>query len=234
MYIRRRIIIAIIVIPLILLGVRVVYGLYLAATQMSWDIYKEYLYLFPDSVQNELQTTVGSYKHGTKYVLSNFHLKDSIIIDIWELNNSTMPDLNDVLLHNPDHFNSVEKKKVEILFPDGPHEIVLKSKYNFDDGEMNVFPGLGSKIDSVFSTRLYKGFIGHINKIQLEDGSLTDMATMNFDYPREKVLFLVYKPRDKFYIITIISKKDFDLSVLNLLKLDGETAPGKIKAKEMQ
>jgi len=51
------------------------------------------------------------------------------------------------------------------------------------------------------------------------------MATMNFDYPKDKVLFMVYKPKGKFYIITVTSKKDFDLSVLNLLKMNGDPAP---------
>ena len=89
---------------------------------------------------------------------------------------------------------------------------------------MNVFPGPASIIDTTFSTKLYKGFLGRIDKIQLEDGILDDMATFNFSFSETtKVLFLAYKTRDKFFLIMIKSKKDFDLDALKLLNLDGNT-----------
>ena len=67
--------------------------------------------------------------------------------------------------------------------------------------------------------------MGYINKIQLENGSQEDMATLNFEYPKEKVLFMCYKPKDRLYFIIISSKtEDFDLSVLKFLNLDGRAA----------
>ncbi|HYW94609.1 MAG TPA: hypothetical protein VE870_03375 [Bacteroidales bacterium] len=127
---------------------------------MSWDVYKEYLYLFPVSVQKGMRTTVGSYKQNNRYVFSDFHYNHDIIIDVWDLKNSANLVLDDAILHKPTLFNPTEKRRVGILFPDTLYEIVLKWRYNFDDGEINVNPGKRSEIDSVFSTPLYKRFIG--------------------------------------------------------------------------
>ena len=184
--------------------------------------YKQYLWLFNDSIQNKIDTAfcIGSVRGSDSYYSYLFKDKQ-YCISIWEINDLSLLQLNTVRfvqninIDNLD-FNKGERFNLDVLpFP----KITVQFKLPFQN-HLTVNINERSVIEKPIESTNYRGFFGKINKMSFSSNEGEHLILFDYGNTEQSTLFLMYKKNNRSYVILINSEKKFDESVINLLNLE--------------
>ncbi|MBP6302607.1 MAG: hypothetical protein KBB37_09805 [Bacteroidia bacterium] len=187
---------------------------------VDWDMDKQYLWLFKDSVIKEINTDYSYSDVEDRDVYNNFHYKDYNIV-IWDFKDLRDANLQNVVIKNQVELGSsaVKFSSGEILNKKSDMEIAVKFRFAFSDA-MNINIDTYSEIYKPIQGKNYKGFYGNLNKFSLSDGK--DEHQIIFDYTEGKTqsVVLVYKNQRGFYLIVINSKQKLDENCIDVLNIE--------------
>lgn len=187
---------------------------------VDWEMNKQYLWLFKDSVKKDINTDYSFSKVEDRDVYNNFHYKD-YNITIWDFKDLLEAKLDNVLVKTQVELGSeaVKFRAGEILNKKSDMEITVKFRFAFSDA-MNINLDTYSEMYKSIQGKNYKGFYGNLNKFSLSDGK--DEHQIIFDYREGKTqsVVLVYKNQRGFYLIVMNSKQKLDESCIDILNLE--------------
>lgn len=192
------------------------------STHSDTKDYKNYLWIFKDSVKNEIIDPFSSSYSKSCDVFNVFHIRDFRII-IWEFKDMKEAELKDVSFHENILLDQVIFFSGETLGKKSDLETTIKFRCAF-----NNFMGINldktSKIVRKFESHNYKGFYGNVNVMSFSDENYDHQILMKYVDGSRPTVFLTYKSVNGFYII-IINRVDnieqpFDENAIGFLNLN--------------
>jgi hypothetical protein len=186
----------------------------------DWETYKQYLWLFKDSVKNEIDTNFSSSFVQKKDIYNNFHYKKDFNIVLWEFKDLYEVDLENAKINQDVNLEDIKFSSGDILNKGSDLEISIKDGFTFNH-TMNLNMDSYSKIEKRIEGENYKGFYGTVNKMSLSDQTEGHQILLNYMDGLAPTLFLFYKGHHSFYIIIInrLETKPFDESIIDELNL---------------
>jgi hypothetical protein len=181
--------------------------------------YKPYLWIFKDSVKNDVDKDmfVGSIRE--RDILYQYILKNRYHVSIWEFKDLSEIRLNEIPINCNVDLDDVNIMPYELLNKNESPEITTELGFSFS-GSASLNIDKRSKIIKSIDTPKYKGFYGLVNKLSLSNEKGKHLII--FDYPsgNEPTLFLLYKTSTGFYVVFIDSNDGpFDESIIHVLNL---------------
>jgi hypothetical protein len=187
---------------------------------VDWEMDKQYLWLFKDSVIKEINTDYSFSDVEDRDVYNNFHYKDYNIV-IWDFKDLREAKLENIAIKTQVELGSdvVKFRAGEILNKKSDMRIAVKFMFAFSDA-MNINVDTYSEMYKPIQGKNYKGFYGNLNRFSLCDGK--DEHQIIFDYTEGKTqsVVLVYKNQLGFYLIVINSKQKIDENCIDILNLE--------------
>lgn len=197
--------------------------------------WKEYTYLFNDSIIQNVDTFLAYSDVGRNDVYTNFHYipndsgrsieekflnnpKDTAYnVVFWEFKKLANIDIDDINIRLNQNLGQLKLKRGEILNSKSDQRVAIH--YGFEYNSMNINLDNNSQIDKFITGKNYKGFIGLANRMSFSNENEEHEIFIDYVPPRKQVLFLVYKRKQRFFLIIIRSDKLFDKSIINILNL---------------
>lgn len=181
--------------------------------------YKPYLWIFNDSVRNDVDTNifVGSIRE--RDVLYQYILKKKYHVSVWEFKDLSEIKLNEIPINSNVDLSKVSIIPYELLNKNESPEITVELGFSFS-GLISLSIDEQSKITKFIETPKYRGFYGVVHKLSLSNEKGKHLIL--FDYPsgNEPTVFLLYKTSSAFYVVFINSKNvPFDEDIIKLLNL---------------
>lgn len=201
----------------------------------DWKKWKEYTYLFDDSIIQEVDTFLASSYLTQNDIYTNFHYipnssgvtieekflynpKDTTYnVAFWEFKKLSHIKPKEVDIRTNQDLDMLKLKRGEVLNSKSDQRISIH--FGFEYKSMTINVDNHSKIEEYLSGTNYKGFIGSINRMSFSNEK--DEHEIFFDYVpiQKQVMFLIYNKNDRFIVIIIDSEKQFDKSILKILNL---------------
>lgn len=194
------------------------YGIIRYSHSSNWQTYKQYMWIFKDSVKSDIDTNFCYSYLKKRDVYNNFHYKGTYNIIIWEFKDLSIAELKKATINQNVNLDDVKFGSGEILNKKSDLEITIKYGFTFNYS-MNVNLDGYSKIERNFEGANYKGFYGSINKMSLSDEKGEHQILLDYTEGQTPTVFLLYKGHQSFYLIMINSEKPFDESIINILNL---------------
>jgi hypothetical protein len=179
--------------------------------------YKQYMWLFKDSVKNDIDTNFSYSYFKKRDIYNNIHYKRINHIIIWEFKDLSSADLNKIAINQNVNLDNIKFWSGEVLNVRGSVEIMVN--YGFAFKNMNLNLDNISKIERHFETVNYKGFYGILNKMSLSNEKGEHQIIFEYAHSRTPTVLLLYKGHKSFYLIMINSEKPFDESIIEILNL---------------
>ncbi|MWB95193.1 hypothetical protein GON26_12550 [Flavobacterium sp. GA093] len=181
--------------------------------------YKEYMWVFKDSVKTNLNTNFCYSYVKKRDVYNNFHYKDIYNIIVWEFKDLANVELKKATINQNVNLYDVKFQSGEILNKGSDLEFTINYGFVFNS-EINVNLDEYSKIERTFKGTNYKGFYGSINHMSLSNEKGEHQILSDFTKGLTPTVFLFYKGHQSFYIVMINSEKPFDENIIKILNLD--------------
>lgn len=181
--------------------------------------YKPYLWIFNDSVRNDVDTNifVGSIRE--RDILYQYILKKRYNISVWEFKDLREIKLNEIPINSNVDLSKVSIIPYELLNKNESPEITVELGFSFS-GLIGLNIDEQSKITKFIETPKYKGFYGVIHKLSLSDEKGKHLVVFDYHSGNEPTVFLFYKTSKGFYVIFINSRnKILDENIIKLLNL---------------
>lgn len=187
---------------------------------VDWDMDKQYLWLFKDSVIKDINTDYSFSKVEERDVYNNFHYKDYNIV-IWDFKDLRDANLQNVLFKNHVELGSSKVKfsAGEILNKKSDMEIAIKFRFAFSD-VMNINLDTYSEMFRTIQGKNYKGFYGNLNRFSLSNGRGEHQIIFDYTEGKTQSVVLVYKNQTGFYLIVTNSKQKIDENCIDILNLE--------------
>lgn len=187
---------------------------------VDWDMDKQYLWLFKDSVIKDINTDYSFSKVEERDVYNNFHYKDYNIV-IWDFKDLRDANLQNVLIKNHVELGSSKVKfsAGEILNKKSDMDIAIKFRFAFSD-VMNINLDTYSEMFRTIQGKNYKGFYGNLNRFSLSNGRGEHQIFFDYTEGKTQSVVLVYKNKTGFYLIVINSKQKIDENCIDILNLE--------------
>ena len=195
------------------------YGIIRYSHSSDWQTYKQYTWVFRDSVKTNIDTNFCYSYVKKRDVYNNFAYKDTYNVMVWEFKDLDNAELKKATINRNVNFDDVKFDSGEILKMGSDLEITIKYGFVFNDA-MNVNLDKYSKIQRTINGPNYKGFYGSVNKMSLSNEKGEHQIISDFTTGLTPALFLFYKGRHSFFIIMICSDKPFDENIIKILNLE--------------
>lgn len=203
----------------------------------DWKKWHEYVYLFDDSIiqdvdtflassyvtQNDIQTTFHYIPNSSGRTIEEKFLynnpKDTAYrVLFWEFKKLSQVNVADVDIRTNQNLDNLKLKRGEIL--DSKSDQRLSIHFGFEYARMSVNVDNKSTIEEYINGKNFKGFLGTVNRLSLSNEKNEHEIYIDYVPTPKKVLFLIYNSNNRFYIIIIDSEKDFNASIMNILNLE--------------
>lgn len=195
------------------------YGVIKYSHSADWHIYKQYMWIFKDSIRKDIDTNF-CFSYVQKHDVYNyFSYKGNTRIVVWEFKDLKKANLKEIALDRKGNLNDVKFVSGEILNKGSDIEITVKKGFAFNSA-MKVNVDEYSSIVRNFEGNKYKGFYGSINKMSFSNEKNEHQIFLNFTKGQTPTLFLIYNGHQSFFLIMINAEKTFDESILDVLNLD--------------
>lgn len=187
----------------------------------DWVTYKQYLWIFKDSVKNEIDKNFSYSFVQKKDIYNNFNYKRDFNIVLWEFKEQYKIELENIKINQDVNLEYLKLNSGDILNKGSDLEITIKDDYSFIH-TMNLNLDSYSIIEKKIEGKNYQGFYGTVNKMSLNDAIYGPQILFNYMEGIAPTLFLFYKSYDSFYIIIInrLENKPFDESIISELNLE--------------
>lgn len=194
------------------------YGIIRYSHSSDWEIYKEYMWVFKDSVKSDINTKFSHTYLKERDVYNDFSYKGAYGIVVWEFKDLSNIELKKATINQNVNLDDVKFETGEILNKKSGLEATIKYGFAFNSA-MNVNLDKNSKIERTFEGTNYKGFYGSIDEMSLSNQKGEHEILLNYTDGLTPTMFLFYKGHQSFYVIMINSKKPFDESIIKILNL---------------
>lgn len=184
----------------------------------DWQTYKQYMWIFKDSVKSDIDTNLCYSYLKKRDVYNNFHYKSIYNIIVWEFKDLSICEFKKETINQSINLDDIKFGSGEILNKKSDLEITIKYGFSFNSC-LNVNLDQYSKIERNFEGANYKGFYGTINKMSLSDGKGEHQILLDYTKGQTPTVLLLYKGHHSFYFVLINSEKPFDESIINILNL---------------
>lgn len=194
------------------------------AYHADWEKNKSYLWIFKNSIKNQIDPSFSSSWVRKSDVINNYLYMGHYVITVWDFKYLSSLNLNDIFINS-----NVESKKIdldhlkgEILDPGCNPETVIKYGVEIHE-KMQINLDDSSEIIKKINANNYKGFYGIVNNVTLSNES--NQECIQFLYPDGRVptLLIIYKSTNGLYLIKVESNdnKDykFDENILEIFNL---------------
>lgn len=181
--------------------------------------YEPYMWIFNDSVKNDIDTTKFAASIKERDLLYQYILHSGYRVGIWEFKDLNRVDLEEIPMNKNVDLSQVNIIPREVLNYKASPEINIELGFKFNNA-IGINLDNYSKIITPIETQKYKGFYGIVNKLSLTDEKGKHLIV--FDYPDgpSPMVFLLYRTNNGFYVIYIDSLNvPFDASIIHLLDL---------------
>jgi len=181
--------------------------------------YEPYMWIFNDSVKNDVDTNRFAASIKEKDLLYQYILNSGYRVGIWEFKDLNRVELNNIPIHTHVDLSQVNIIPREVINYKASPEINIELGFKFDHAIALNLDNY-SKIITPIETQNYRGFYGTVNKLSLTDKNGKHLII--FDYPNgpQPMVFLFYRTTKGFYVIFIDSLNvPFNESIINLLAL---------------
>lgn len=181
--------------------------------------YEPYMWIFNDSVKNDIDTTKFAASIKERDLLYQYMLHSGYRVGIWEFKDLNRVDLEEIPMNKNVDLSQVNIIPREVLNYKASPEINIELGFKFNNA-IGINLDNYSKIITPIETQKYKGFYGIVNKLSLTDEKGKHLIV--FDYPDgpSPMVFLLYRTNNGFYVIYIDSLNvPFDASIIHLLDL---------------
>ena len=213
-----------------LIGDYMIYG-----HSTEWKKWKEYTFLFNDSVIQNVDTFLACSDVARNDVFTNFHYisndsersmsgkflnnpKDNAYnVVFWEFKKLAKINIADINFRLNQNLGLLKLKRGEILNSKSDQRVAIH--YGFEYKSMNINLDSNSKIDKFISGRKYKGFIGSVTRMSFSNENEKHEIFLDYVPHQKQVLFLVYKSNQRFFIIIIDSYKYLNENIIEILNL---------------
>lgn len=177
----------------------------------------KYSWIFNDSIRYTVEKNISTIESRKEDTLSTYYYKQ-YVFTIFKISKSAFnPD--SIYLQQNFSFNEFENSfygellNTEVYpFP----EVWISYNMNFRN-KIGALTDDSSKIDTIFNTPNYKGFIGNIHKLGLK-GSQQNLVMFDYKLKPTRTLCLLLKHKN--LIILANSQDNFGYEVLDLFNLD--------------
>lgn len=183
--------------------------------------FKQYLWLFKDSVRANVDTffywghqgksdTLYSYVYQKKYDVFVWEFSELSQLDPKTVNIRLNTDLYDVNFWGGEEFNPKSNCRQMVEFG-----------FSFESS-MSVSLDEYSKILRKFGTTTYQGFYGIVNRLALNNAKGEPQIIVDYKSGHQPVVFLFYKHKNSFFVIFIDSfpDKPLDEGIVNIFNLN--------------
>jgi hypothetical protein len=227
----------ILIIPIVL--IIVVYSSYFIYRYFAFDhipdftTYKEYMWIFKNSVRKDIDLDLGVSYVGKKDTYNHFQYKcvfDTSYgylchegIAVWEFKDLSTVDLKKITFNENVNSDSIMFTSGETINKGSDQEITIKDGFSFKNG-LNINFGKYSKIEKNIESVNYRGFYGTIGRISFDDNLDGQQIFFNNIHKINiPLVFLVYKWNSSFYVIIIELEhgdpNTFNENAINMLDL---------------
>jgi hypothetical protein len=195
------------------------YGIIRYSHSSDWETYKEYMWIFKDSVKKDIDTDFNYSYVRKRDVYNNIHYKGSSYnIIVWEFKDLSNVDLKEISINQNINLDNIEFTSGEILNAKSDLEITINYGFDFNY-KMSVNLDAESKIEKNIEGINYKGFSGYINKMSLSDKKNKHQIIFNYTNGKTPTVLLLYKGHQSFYLIMINAEKPLDENIIKILNL---------------
>ena len=202
----------------------------------DWKKWKEYSYLFDDSIIQDVDTFLAFSKVSKNDIYTNFHYipnssgktleekffynpKDTAYnVVFWEFKKLSQVNIVGVDIRTNQNLDNLKLRGGEILNSKSDQRLAIH--YGFEYAQMSVNVDNKSTIEKYINGKNFKGFLGTVNRLSLSNEKNEHEIYIDYVPTPKKVLFLIYNSNNRFYIIIIDSEKDFNASIMNILNLE--------------
>ncbi len=229
-YLLRAVAVVIIVYIIYFIGDYMIHG-----HSTDWKKWKEYSYLFDDSIIQDVDTFIASSYVTKNDIQTTFHYipndsgrtieekflynpKDTAFrVFFWEFKKLSHVKVDEVDIRANQNLDNLKLKRGEIL--DSKSDQRISIHFGFEYEKMIINVDNHSKVNKYINEKNYKGFIGSINRMSFSNENNEHEIFIDYVPFQKQVLFLIYNSNDRFYIIIIDSDKYFDESIMRILNL---------------
>jgi hypothetical protein len=184
--------------------------------------YKHDFWLFQDSIKTHIDTTSGSgWVRKTDRIQSYWYTnkkKEFYVISVWEIKSLHNVDLKSIKFNEDYPLINYKYEPGQLLDSGSSHETYVKFGSFFKD-TINIDLDDASKIYKKIESEHYRGFYGLVKRMAFENEERDYLVIETFPWHIQKMLFLLYKANDSFYIIEISADVPFDENVISFLQL---------------
>ncbi len=212
----KRFIYSTITIVIILFGYYL-YDFFSGFHKTDWDLDKEYLWLFKDSVQKQINTDYGISCIGENDIISTFHYK-SKTITAWEFKNIKKFEEFELKTSLEICDGSASFSSYEMLNKKSNLPITIKKYFSLGN-KYRIKLDKSAKIHSEIHGENYKGICVSLTKFSLNDEYWNDQIIFDFLDKSEKVFIIIYYTKNSSFLFLIESKEELDLNSYKLLNL---------------
>ena len=200
-----------------------IYHLCNNAHRSSWNMSKNYMWIFKDSVKKDIDTTISFSWIKEQDICSHFIYKRGFIITLWDFKDLYPLDLKDVSINTNVFINDIDVTggKGEILNSKTSPQTVVKFGETFHT-KININLDDKSTILTTLESDNYKGFNGVVNKMSFTNELNDDYIEFIYPKGKEPTLLLAYKNKSGFYLIIIELRNTnlkLDESILNIFNI---------------
>jgi hypothetical protein len=194
---------------------------------------KNYLFLFKDSVISRIDNDSYSWV-ANQDILNNYIFYDSLpkkklfyepndtlerkyIISIWDFKSLKHCRLEDVFINTNVVLGKSKFFYEETPDSEGPNPISIKTLYKINGMIMNF--DVSTQILKEYHSKNCKGIYGLMNKVEICNKFNEPQIYINYKNKNTPSILLLYKGKDGFYLIIIMSTGKFDESITRILNL---------------
>jgi len=182
--------------------------------------YKRYLWMFKDSVRNDVDTFIFSGQVKERDIYYHYNFRKDYFFSIWEFKDLGSIDLNSIKIDTNEYLGDIDYESSETFNPDCWPSVKLELGFEFND-YLAVKINELSSVSKFIKTPKYVGVMGNIHKLSIEKEK--NMSTILFEYPicGKQSIFLFYKAKGSLFLILINSRDiPFDEKVIDFLNLE--------------
>jgi hypothetical protein len=201
----------------------------------DWKKWKEYSYLFDDSIIQDVDTFIASSYITKNDIYTNFHYipndsgrsieekflynpKDTAYnVVFWEFKKLSRVNVDDIDIRVNQNLDNLKLERGEILNSKSDQRISIHFGFEYERMIVNV--DNHSKVNKSIKGKNYKGFIGSINRMSFSNENNEHEIFIDYMPFQKQVLFLIYNSNKRFYVIIIDSDKYFDAGIMSILNL---------------
>lgn len=183
----------------------------------DWELDEKYLWLFKDSVQDQINRDYSFSLIGENDIISIFHCK-SKTITAWEFKNKKRFEGFELKTDMDIFDGSTTYSSYEILNKKSNLPITVK-KYFFLGNKIRIKLDKSAKIHKEILGENYEGIFVSLTKFSLNDENWNDQIIFDFLGKSAKVFIIVYYTKNSSFLFLIESKEELDSNSYKMLNL---------------